>query len=711
MSDPADTLQLELRRLDRLLHRQILRLRATYEASHDELRGLYISDEQVDRMVAGHPRMQRPTVGPNLAEEAAELDGSLQATGSLLRELATRFDLTPFERDCLLLATAPELDLRYETIIAYLNNDVTRKWPTVDLALRLFSDASGWRPVQREMLGHSGALHRTGLLRPVVSERPVGSLACGFRAAPVVVQHLLGMRLCDPQLGQIVGSFEIAGSDGDLVLSGSTADRLARIAALLERRPTRPMLLFRGHPGSGRRAGARRLCQLLGRDLLVAELAPLWQVEPPERQRLIRRIALQARLQGAGVYVHDEQAASGPGEPTALGPLLELLRESWPVMVGVAPDRDCRTLLRRPILTVSFADPDDSERVALWQTALATNGIRPQVATLTEVAHRFVMTPGQIAAASARAAIAHDLEGPDDGEPTVQLLMEAAKDQLDQSLGKLAVKVPCAHRFCDLVLPASTMARVREILAAIRHRARVYGDWGFGRHMRNPHGLTVLFAGASGTGKTMTAGVLAAEVGLDLYRIDLAGVVSKYIGETEKNLDRIFSAARRAGALLFFDEADALFGKRSQVKDAHDRYANIEVAYLLQKLEEHPGVVVLATNMGKNIDSAFSRRMQHVVDFPRPDEGSRERLWRGIFPAATPLHEDVDLAFLAHNFEVTGGDIRTVALDAAFSAAAGARALTMLDLIRAMARHQRKQGRLPAVSDFKQYHALVAQGR
>src|SRR5207248_4941858 len=190
----------------------------------------------------------------------------------------------------------------------------------------------------------------------------------------------------------------------------------------------------------------------------------------------------------------------------------------------------------------------------------------------------------------------------------------------------------------------------------------VYSEWGFERRIDSGKGLKALFAGASGTGKTMTAGVIARELGLDLYRIDLSGVVSKYIGETEKNLDRIFRAAHCSNAILFFDEADALFGKRSEVKDAHDRYANIEVAYLLQKMEEHEGAVILASNLSKNIDDAFSRRMHYIVEFPMPDEAHRERLWLGMFPPEVPLGQDVDFRFLARQFPIAGGDIKNIAL-------------------------------------------------
>jgi SpoVK/Ycf46/Vps4 family AAA+-type ATPase len=263
------------------------------------------------------------------------------------------------------------------------------------------------------------------------------------------------------------------------------------------------------------------------------------------------------------------------------------------------------------------------------------------------------------------------------------------------------------------VLPAPTLARLRDFADAIRDRAIVLDAWGFARRAVRARGLTALFAGASGTGKTMAAAVVARELGLDLYVIDLSAVVSKYIGETEKNLERVFRAARDAGAMLFFDEADALFGKRSEVKDAHDRYANIEVAYLLQQMDAHDGVVILATNLSRNLDQAFSRRLRYVVEFPLPGEADRERLWRGIFPPEAPLDPDVDFPFLAARFPLAGGDIRNVALDAAFFAARDASdgegsTIAMRHLVRAMARQLVKQGRAPSAADFAHHVGLLA---
>jgi SpoVK/Ycf46/Vps4 family AAA+-type ATPase len=248
---------------------------------------------------------------------------------------------------------------------------------------------------------------------------------------------------------------------------------------------------------------------------------------------------------------------------------------------------------------------------------------------------------------------------------------------------------------------------LRSISAYIRHRDLVLSDWGYARTVASSQGVKTLFAGDSGTGKTMAAQVLAGDLGQEIFRLDLATVVSKYIGETEKNLDRIFAAADGSNAILFFDEADALFGKRSDVQDAHDRYANLEVAYLLQRMESYAGAVVLATNYRQNIDEAFLRRLDFVVDFPFPEAVDRERIWRLLLPREAPLADDVDLVFLAHQFKLAGGNIRNASLAAAFLAAEDGGVIAMRHLVRGVALEYGKLGRLTLESDFEQFHDVA----
>ena len=293
------------------------------------------------------------------------------------------------------------------------------------------------------------------------------------------------------------------------------------------------------------------------------------------------------------------------------------------------------------------------------------------------------------------------------GQPELEL---GARRASSTRLAELAERLDACYGWDDIVLADRQQGILRSIAAFLRHRDRVLDDWGYGASLARSQGVKALFAGESGTGKTMAARVLANDLGLDLYHIDLASTVSKYIGETEKNLDRIFDAAEGSNAILFFDEADALFGKRSEVKDAHDRYANIEVAYLLQKMEGYSGAVLLATNLRQNVDDAFLRRLDFVIDFPFPEPPERTRIWQLVLPAAAPVEGDVDVAFLADRFRLSGGNIRNASVAAAFLAAADGGSIGMRHLVRGVALEYDKLGRLTLESEFERFHELVRAG-
>ena len=303
------------------------------------------------------------------------------------------------------------------------------------------------------------------------------------------------------------------------------------------------------------------------------------------------------------------------------------------------------------------------------------------------------------------AATARGASAPEPGD-----LDLGARQASSSRLGELAARLPPGYRWEDLVVPERQRELLQSISAYLRHRDRVLSDWGYEKTVARTQGLKVLFAGESGTGKTMAAQVLAAELGLEIFRVDLATTVSKYIGETEKNLDRIFGAAEGSNAILFFDEADALFGKRSEVGDSHDRYANIEVAYLLQKMEGYPGAVILATNFRRNIDDAFVRRLDFVIDFPFPEADDRRRIWDRVLPEEAPRAEDVDLDFLSEKFKLSGGAIRNCSLAAAFQAADDDAAISMRHLVRAVAQEYGKQGRLTLEADFERFHDVIRVG-
>lgn len=702
----------ERRWLDCLLEREILRLRARYELSLDELRGLYISDAQVDALLAARepqdradaPRQGEPTI-TRLTREAVQWRARFDLR-SPLALAGARLGLSGADLELIFIASAPELDLRYEPLYGYLNNDIARRTATLDMAQRLL-DGQGepdlspdpakpqgphgedWPPFDGHRLrtrAHSliaaGLLfapddgeRRSSLVQPILAPRPLARFLLGI--APRAME-----RSPDPL-------HETGAPPG----GGPCLERILASAQA----PTRPakgpgergeLILCRGEDGLRLAEWARDL--LATRGLHGLHLSP-------EVLATDQDATLLARLAGAALVLHE--SPSGERDPAALERLaatLERIGAEGGTILWLVPRawQPAGALSHLPLIGLELPRAGLAQRTADWTRALTAAGLCPdpsQAGSLAaSLAGRFSFDRSRIrqAAVSARVLAAAD-PGVVQGSQAVE---RAARQIAAHSLAQVAQHATKPHTWEQLVLPSTTLSLLREVGGAIGSRERVYRDWAMQRRTGRSSGLMLLFAGASGTGKTMAASVIANQVGLELFRIDLAGVVSKYIGETEKNLDRIFAVARDADAILLFDEADALLGKRAEVKDAHDRYANIEVAYLLQKMEEHDGAVVLATNLPKNLDQAFARRMHYVVEFPRPNPLLRLALWQGMLPPELPRGDDIDFGFLAEQFDLTGGDIQTVVLEAAFLAAGEGSALSMGHLMHALARRQTKHG-------------------
>jgi hypothetical protein len=429
-----------------------------------------------------------------------------------------------------------------------------------------------------------------------------------------------------------------------------------------------------------------------GRGLLQVAAADLADGEPA------RDAVVAAALEERVLVVDrlgDVQPADRPLIPERLAALPG-------VVLCLAGADELVALEHAAVLAVAVALPRAQEREAMWSAALGGAAVPGNVSaayrlSLQRIAEGAALA-GAAASADGRRAIA-----PAD----VEL---AARAVSASSLGDLAVAMDGEIGWDDLVLPERPLTLLRSLAAFLRHRELVLDEWGFGRRAGRAQGLVAMFAGDSGTGKTLAARVLAAELGLELFRIDLATVVSKWLGETEKNLERVFAAAQGANAVLFFDEADAVFGRRSDVQDSHDRYANLQTAFLLQRMERHDGPVILATNMRGNIDDAFLRRMDAVVEFPFPLAEHRRQLWELLLPDRAPRDGDVDLDFLAERFELSGGGIRNAAIAAAVLAAEDGRAIAMEHLVRGVAMEYAKLGRLTLAADFERFHGLVRTG-
>jgi hypothetical protein len=663
-------LHARLHALDDHVRAAVERRRAGIHGPDDPFRGLYVSEEDVDRLLAG------------AAEPLPPLSDDDDAAGAdlRLRRLAASFELEPVDVRLLLVALAPDLDARFERLYGYLHDDVSRRRASVGLALELAG--AGLDPAAARHRLTAGPLVRGGLVVVEDGERPF--LTRSLRVPDRVAMHLLGDDHADPALVPFLARVHPC-RNGD----PSAVARVLSAGATL--------VYVRERGASSARALAGAALGEAGLGTVAIDLAPLDGADAVGALTLAA--VREARLRGAGLVV-------GPVERLAeldRAALRRATEAGWPLVLTGARSWDPDWSRSVPVV-VELDAPGHDARAEMWRDAL--DGALPKKLDAAAATSAFQLGPEQVE----RAARAARLSAAYAGRPLGAADLQAgARSQNAAGLERLARRIRPRVGWDNLILPERTIRHVREIAERAATRGRVLEEWRMGNRRLGERGIAALFSGESGTGKTLAAEVLAGELGLDLYTIDLATVVDKYIGETEKNLDRIFIEADSVSAVLFFDEADAIFGKRSEVKDAHDRYANVETAYLLQRLETFDGIAILATNLKANIDEAFARRLDAVVDFPMPDVEHRRKLWDLCLPPGVPRAEQLDLDFCAAAFQLSGGNIKNIAFAACYLAAAGGGSVGMPELMRATAREYRKLGRLFTQSEFGPYYDLVSE--
>jgi hypothetical protein len=601
------------------------------------------------------------------APDAAAIRESMPEPPAL--ELATAaFDLSAFEQSILLLCAGVELDAALADRLAGLAGDRGRAEPSFGLALARLPDAH-W-----SALAPAAPLRRWRLVE--VQAGATSLTTAGLRIDERILHYLTGVQYLDERLAVSIDPYRERGaptaSHRDLARGIVEAVRRANGGGPL------PAIELLGADAGGKRAVAAEVARLLGAELFVLPAGEI-PANGAELQGLALLWSREVALSGRVLLIDAED----DGRDSALARFVDAV----PGLVFVA-SRDRHTMRYRELLSFEVGYPPPGEQRALWDDLLAGRGVA--VADAAQgVAAQFRLGLDGLRAARAEVSgllDAKDANGtaPDD-ETLGRCLWDACRRQARPRLDDLAQRIDPVATWTDLVVPADVAEALRQIAIHVRQRYAVLEDWQLGAHSARGLGTSALFAGASGTGKTMAAEVIANMLRLDLYRIDVASVVSKYIGETEKNLRRVFDAAEEGGAILLFDEADALFGKRSEVKDSHDRYANIEVSYLLQRMEAYRGLAILTTNMKSAIDPAFLRRLRFVIEIPFPDAAARRRIWEGVFPAAAPT-ASLDAGQLSH-LNISGGHIRNIALGAAFNAADEGEAIGMRHLLDA-ARHE-----------------------
>jgi hypothetical protein len=616
------------------------------------------------------------------ARELERIETEMPSAPSL-KLLIERLGLSRFERNTLLLCAAAEFDTRAGELFARASGDSACAYATFALALSIFEE-----PAWDAMSPHR-PLRYWRLIE--INQPGSQSLTTSpLRADERIVNFIKGLNYLDDRLTTYLTPMEPP-DDGELPKSqGKMVERIAACWRQGSATASMPLIQLIGIDGASKQIVAAHAAAAVGRRLyrLPVEALPQQSGDLEFLARLWRRESI---LLPVALYVDAQEAETSASSATvgllrrflsrADGIVMVALREPW---ASVAQESTQRSW------AIDIAKPTPEEQREEWATVFAANDRAPAL-----LAAQFNLNLSDIRNIAASAA----LESGCAETSMMDRFWNACRIRVRPLLDSLALRLELKATWDDIVLPEQEMLLLRQIAGQVNQRSKVYADWGFERKMNRGLGITALFAGDSGTGKTLAAEVLANELRLNLYRIDLSAVVSKYIGETEKNLRRLFDAAEDGGAILFFDEADALFGKRSEVKDSHDRYANIEVNYLLQRMEAYRGLAILATNLRSALDIAFTRRLRFIVTFPFPTAADRARMWQRAFPMQTPV-EDLDYARLAQ-VNLTGGSIHNAAINAAFLAAQTDRRVHMGAVLTAIRNELVKMDRPINESEFR----------
>ncbi|NER79655.1 MAG: ATP-binding protein [Leptolyngbya sp. SIO1D8] len=616
-----------------------------------------VLEQQLDAQTDIEPRPIPPTSFPtDLAPPA-------------LKTLCDRFGLSPFERNVLLLCIGTTLSRNFGQLCAALHGNDQQTYPTFSLALMVFAEGT-WAA-----LTPNAPLRRWRLVELVTDTDVTHS---PLRIDERILHEIMGFAATDDRLS---GTLQPLATDVPWPLPPSyqyIVEQIGRVGGWAPGHTT-PVVQLCGAETATKRAIAAAAAAQVGLSLQViaADTLPIELSQATLWQCLCER---ESHLTKSGLLLDCDAlpAISGADSyATPLNGMIARLIETCdrPLLIT---SRDPRPQRQRPLIIFHIGAPSPPEQRQLWQThlgdrAAALNGQIDRLVTYFNL--------GPPAIQRACLSLQAEADGADAPERLPQQLWQACLAQARPQLGELGQHIPTVATWADLVLPEKETRVLKTLAAQVRQRSTVYEHWGFSKKGNRGLGISALFAGASGTGKTLAAEVLAHELHLDLYRIDLSATISKYIGETEKNLRQIFDAAETGGAILLFDEADALFGKRSEVSDARDRYANMEVAYLLQRIEAYRGLAILTTNLKDSVDQAFLRRIRFIVSFPFPDATQREKIWQLSFPPQTPTQGLIYKKLAKLN--VSGGNIRNIALNAAFLAAEAEESVEMKHLLQA----------------------------
>lgn len=647
-----------------------------------------ITDDEINRILADPQVLataeaafyQRDEVAQSLTRQIQMAD-DLVAQDPVWQRLRQVFRLSAVEQDLLALAVALEIDPSLRRVYGYLHNDALMGYPTLWLASMLFE----WQPAT-SFTPDSG-LVRWRLAYPVGNDS-IWSMTTPWVADPAIASWMIRGDGTDPTLGEAVSWLPTSIGTEIPCLYPEVLNAIQSFITAVgqqvdgdeeQRSPVPLEIELVGVLGAGKRTLAMQVCAALNLDVMAVDASLLLGAEVPRSQALerIMRVVRLGGLGGVALYWYGlEEVNPKLWQLSQFHCGLTFLGVTTPL--EPIRNRAIRRSFHLPKLT-------RTQQMQLWQQFTNDRSIPDAIAN-------WVLTPAEIGKAAQVVSAG------------AEMVIAVCRQLLHRQAGELFTHLDCPYTWADMVLPESVHQHLQELEEQAKLRWQVYEEWGFGRLCPLGQGITALFAGPSGTGKTMAAQVLARSLDMELYRVDLAGVINKYIGETEKRLKQVFDACERANVLLFFDEADALFGQRTQVKDAHDRFANIEIDYLLQRMEQFDGIAILATNRKSDLDQAFLRRIRFIVDFVPPGPEERVKLWRLALPEVTPqeepLLEGIDWEFLANKLSMTGADIKSAVLGAAFLARSQGTRITMRHVLHAAQREMAKHGKVVRIGDW-----------
>ncbi|HEX2926965.1 MAG TPA: ATP-binding protein [Ruminiclostridium sp.] len=639
--------------------------------------------------------------------EASKLRGIHLSVPHLSRLL----NLNQFEEKCLIACIAPELDHGYEKIYGYLEDDSSKKSPSINLLMKMFLSSEEERIEARKSFSAQAPLVRLLMEQGNdLSDSSIPLISRHLKLDDWIVDYLLDVSTLDSRLAHIAELKLVVNQRKTSRLNSVNDNILHFLDYYRNSRTSRSQMFYLyGPDGAGKKENVLTVCGWLGSPLITADVEKLVNSEIPFEESL-RLLGRQVRISGSVLCLENFQllVSEERSQQFRINRILQMLYEfsRTTFILGKTQWQLSTTDSRFAFVAVEYPYPSATERKEYWNE-FSRRYLLDENLNLDNFSEVFCFTPGQIENALRLGETYSVWNGATNGKIDTNGLTYACYTQSNRKLGELAAKTKTLYTLDMLVLPEDQMSQMKEIYRQVKYRSIVYEKWGFEKRLALGKGLNIMFSGPPGSGKTMAAEAIANEIGLEIYKIDVSRVISKYIGETEKNLSEIFREAEASNAILFFDEADALFGKRSEVKDSHDRYANVEIGYLLQRMEEYKGIVILATNLNQNIDEAFLRRLHFNVQFPFPDKEQRRLIWQGMFPAGAPVDSTLDYDFLADKLVVAGGNIKNIVLNAAFYAAYEECQIGIKQILLAARREYKKMGKTFLKSDFDPYYQLI----